>query len=115
MGNVIARRDSMPFGEELSVGVGPRTEALKYEGTTTDNIRQRFTGYQKDSETDLDFAEARMYQNEHGRFTAVDPLMSSADLGTPQTFNRYAYTSNNPVNYTDPSGLTWCRNSQGVT
>jgi RHS repeat-associated protein len=104
-GNVINRRDFMPFGEELGANVGQRTEAQKYSNLGADNIRQRFTGYEKDTETQLDFAEARMYQNKHGRFTAVDPLMASANPGNPQTFNRYIYTGNNPINNIDPSGL----------
>jgi RHS repeat-associated protein len=108
-GQVTSRRDFMPFGEELGVGVGGRSESLKYSVTNADNIRQRFTGYEKDTETDLDFAQARMYQNKHGRFTAVDPLMASASATNPQTFNRYTYTGNNPVNYTDPLGLIWCQ------
>ena len=108
-GGVIARRDFMPFGEELGVGVGSRSESLKYSNTDTDQIRKRFTGYEKDDETALDFAEARMYQNKHGRFTAPDPLLASASAVNPQTFNRYTYTGNNPINYTDPSGLNWCR------
>ncbi|MFN0140396.1 MAG: RHS repeat-associated core domain-containing protein [Pyrinomonadaceae bacterium] len=109
-GNVISRRDHMPFGEELGVGIGGRNESQKYSVIGSDNLRKRFTGYEKDDETQLDFAEARMYQNKHGRFTAVDPLLSSAIPTNPQTFNRYTYTGNNPINYTDPSGLKWCRN-----
>jgi RHS repeat-associated protein len=114
-GNVISRRDFMPFGEELNAGVGGRSESQKYASYGSDNVRKRFTGYEKDDETQLDFAEARMYQNKHGRFTAVDPLMASASPINPQTFNRYVYTGNNPINYTDPSGLTWCgvRGSNG--
>jgi len=114
-GAVIARRDFMPFGEEIGVGVGGRTESLKYSYTGSDNIRKRFTGYEKDDETQLDFAEARMYQNKHGRFNSVDPMMASASLTNPQTFNRYSYTGNNPINYTDPSGLNWCQNASGDT
>lgn len=54
--------------------------------------------------------------SEHARqITAVDPLLASANAANPQTFNRYIYTGNNPINYTDPSGLTWCRNSSGLT
>jgi len=104
-GNVIARRDHMPFGEEIGSGVGGRTESLKYSASGLDNIRKRFTGYEKDSETQLDFAEARMYQNQNGRFTSADPLMASANPVNPQTLNRYTYTGNNPVNLVDPSGL----------
>ncbi|MBK7707316.1 MAG: hypothetical protein IPJ30_16595 [Acidobacteria bacterium] len=107
-GNVVSRRDFMPFGEEIGAGVGGRTESLKYSLNGSDNIRKRFTGYEKDEETGLDFAEARMYRNNHGRFTAPDPLLSSASLGNPQTFNRYVYVGNNPVNVTDPLGLKWC-------
>lgn len=104
-GNVVARRDFMPFGEELGAGVGTRSITLNYAATGTDTVRKRFTGYEKDQETQLDFAEARMYQNKHGRFTAVDPLMASASPGDPQTFNRYVYTGNNPINRTDSTGL----------
>lgn len=35
-GQVTARRDFMPFGEELGVGVSGRTESLKYSNTGTD-------------------------------------------------------------------------------
>jgi len=34
-----------------------------------------------------------------------DPWDGSYDLAEPQTFNRYAYVRNDPVNYTDPKGL----------
>ena len=113
-GEVISRRDFMPFGEELGAGVGARAANQQYSVVGSDNIRQRFTGYEKDDESGLDFAEARMYKNKHGRFTAVDPLLASANGANPQTFNRYIYTGNNPVNHTDPSGLNWCRDSNGI-
>ncbi|MBK7706086.1 MAG: hypothetical protein IPJ30_09965 [Acidobacteria bacterium] len=74
-GNVIARRDFKPFGEEMSSNTGEHTITAKYG--TADNLRQKFTTYQRDEETGLDFAEARMYENRHGRFTAVDPLLGS--------------------------------------
>ena len=108
----------MPFGEELTAGVGARDAAnLKYSTSGIDNVRQRFTGYEKDIETGnvdtaLDYAQARMYQNRHGRFTAPDPLLFSASLANPQTFNRYVYVGNNPMNLTDPSGLDWCVNNK---
>ncbi len=73
----------MPFGEELLPDTNYRTSALKYN--LGDNIRQKFTGYQKDEETGLDFAEARMYENRHARFTAVDPLLASGKSANPQT------------------------------
>jgi RHS repeat-associated protein len=103
-GQVISRRDFMPFGEELNSGIGGRNTTQKYNATN-DEIRQKFTGYQKDQESGLDFAEARMYKNNLGRFTAVDPMLASGKNANPQTFNRYAYTLNNPTNLVDPSGL----------
>jgi RHS repeat-associated protein len=113
-GDVVSRRDFMPFGEEIINSTGERQSAntsgiqspvtdLKYNAP--DNVRQKFTGYQKDDETELDFAEARMYENRHGRFTAVDPLLASGKSANPQTFNRYVYVRNNPTVLTDPSGL----------
>jgi RHS repeat-associated protein len=111
-GNVSSRRDFMPFGEDLNVGVGGRSATNKYSATT-DNIRQKFTGYEKDDETGLDFAEARYYNNLHGRFTAVDPMLASGRSADPQSFNRYAYVSNNPVNVTDPSGMIWSSSGFG--
>ena len=70
-----------------------------------DKVHQKFTGYQKDNETQLDFAEARMYENRFGRFTAVDPLLASGRSANPQTFNRFVYVSNNPIILSDPTGL----------
>ncbi len=104
LGEVVARRDFLPFGEELFNGVGARAENLKY-GTNASDVKQKFTGYLKDSETGLDFAEARMYENRYGRFTAVDPLMSSGRSDIPQTWNRYVYCLNNPIVCTDPTGM----------
>jgi RHS repeat-associated protein len=80
-------------------------KANEFKYGQTDSVRQRFTGYQKDAETNLDFAEARMYETRHARFTAVDPLLASGKSANPQTFNRFVYCLNNPLSYTDPSGL----------
>jgi len=108
-GQVKSRRDFMPFGEDIFQNVGAsRTASLGYS-TSQDDLRQKFTGYQKDSETQLDFAEARMYENRFGRFTAVDPLLASGKSANPQTFNRYAYTSNNPIDRVDANGKDWTR------
>lgn len=104
-GNVVSRRDFLQFGEELYADGVHRSVAGKYSQTGQDGVRQRFTGYEKDAETGLDFAEARMYENRHGRFTAVDPLLASGKSANPQTFNRYTYVLNNPLTLTDPDGL----------
>ena len=101
-GAVIARHDYHPFGEEILTA--QRTAGLNY---SADPVRKQFTGYERDTETDLDFAQARYYNSNYGRFASVDPLMASADVINPQTFNRYVYVGNNPLNITDPTGEIW--------
>ena len=103
--NVVSRRDFMPFGEELYAGTPNRTTAQKYSNPDGDDVARKFTTYDRDKETGLDFAEARYYKNNHGRFTAVDPLLASGKSANPQTFNRYVYVMNNPTMYNDPLGL----------
>ncbi len=105
IGQLKARRDFMPFGEEIYLGVGGRTgdSGQKYSASA-DDLRQRFTGYQKDSETSLDFAEARMYENRYGRFTAIDPLLASGKSANPQSFNRFTYCLGNPLAFVDKNG-----------
>jgi len=105
----IKRHDFCPFGEELSAGVGIRSASLGYGD---DSIRQKFTGYERDGETDLDFAEARYFSSKQGRFTSTDPLLDSAEPYQPQSWNRYAYVLNNPLLYIDPTGMIWVQNNQ---
>ena len=90
-GQVVSRRDFMPFGEQIANDTGTRSDSSFKYSSNEDDVRQKFTGYQEDSETNLDFAEARMYENRHARFTAVDPLLASGKNLNPQTFNRYVY------------------------
>jgi RHS repeat-associated protein len=99
-GKVIARKDFGAFGDETMTS--QRTTALGYK---PEEIRQDYTGYQKDDESGLEFAQARYYNTKHGRFTSVDPLTASANVKDPQTFNRYTYALNSPYKFTDPLGL----------
>jgi RHS repeat-associated protein len=100
----IRRHDFAPFGEELFAGVGIRSASNGYSG---DSVRQKFVGYERDSETGLDFAQARYHLSMAGRFTSPDPLFESAMSANPQTWNRYSYALNNPLYYVDPTGLLW--------
>jgi len=46
---------------------------------------------------------ARYYSSSLARFMAVDPG-DDTDLEDPQSWNKYAYVRNNPINNTDPTG-----------
>ena len=101
VGNVIARHDYHPFGEEIATS--QRTTGLNYSG---DPVRKKFTGYERDDETGLDFAQARMYAKGLGRFSGCDPIYTSKDHpSNPQKWNAYIYVINNPLGSTDPTGL----------
>jgi RHS repeat-associated protein len=66
----------------------------------------QFTGFERDGETGLDYASARHYSGQLGRFMVPDPLgIGAASLTNPQTLNQYAYVNGNPMNFVDPSGL----------
>ena len=116
-GTVTSRTDHMPYGEEI-IALGGRTANENY---VSDNVRQGFTGYERDGETNLDYAKNRYHNFELGRFSSPDPYKIVAEvefepteekrlamlngyLRTPQKWNRYVYTINNPSKYTDPTG-----------
>jgi RHS repeat-associated protein len=119
-GQVIARHDYLPFGEEI-YGLGGRTSAQGF--SQPDTTRQRFTGYEHDTESGLDFGQARYYGNGLGPFTSVDPYNivfeteSAAArhpkeakakfisyLKKPCNWNKFSYVTNNPLKFTDPTG-----------
>jgi RHS repeat-associated protein len=102
--------DFTPYGQEISY-----TSRLQ---TTACPPSYKFTGYERDPETaygagdtGIDYAFARYYSSRLGRFLSTDPLGGS--IGDLQSHNAYAYTRNNPLNSTDPSGMTDC--PQGKT
>lgn len=101
-GAIISRHDYHPFGEEI-VGSGGRTQGLGYQ---SDDNRKQFTGYERDNESGLDFAQARYYSHDLGRFTTTDPIYITENrLLDPQQINIYLYARNNPARFVDPTGL----------
>lgn len=70
--------------------------------------RYGYTGREPDA-TGLIYYRARYYDPAIARFSQRDPI------GLQGGVNQYAYVSNNPVNYTDPTGLfkidPWSANS----
>lgn len=88
-GSVCFSADYYPYGEEVD-----------YTNSCPQNYK--FTGYERDAETGLDYAFARYYNPRMGRFMSVDPQGGSA--GAPQSHNAYAYVRNMPAVLVDRFG-----------
>ena len=67
----------------------------------------KYTSYERDA-NNSDEAMHRRYNRLWSRFDQPDPYNGSNNLSDPQSFNRYNYVQNDPVNYIDPSGLEMC-------
>jgi len=102
-GNVVARQDYLPFGEEIPADTAGRSSSLLFGAS--DGVEQKFTGQIRDSETRMDFFTARYYGSALGRFLSPDPANAGADPTDPQSWNAYAYVRNNPLALVDPMGL----------
>jgi RHS repeat-associated protein len=92
-GTVCYDTEYFPFGGE-NVKLGTCPQAYK------------FTGYERDPETGLDYAITRYYNSRLGRFMSPDQL--GGTVLNPRSLNLYAYVQNDPCNYLDPFGLERC-------
>jgi RHS repeat-associated protein len=92
---IVQEQATLPYGVAL-------------EGETSGATNRRFTSYERNTATGLDYALNRHYDSMQGRFTQADPLgMKAVNFANPQSLNLYAYCGGDPVNLTDPSGLDW--------
>jgi len=83
--------DFLPFGEQIAGG---------------SFTSHKFTGDERDSETNLDHTQFRQYSSQLGRWMHPDPAgLSAVDPSNPQSWNRYAYVLNNPLAFLDHLGL----------
>lgn len=90
-GNVVSMVELDPWGADTN-----RSSNAAF-------LPQNFTTYIRDANGGQD-AMARRYSI-GGRFSQPDPYGGSYDFSDPQSFNRYAYTKNDPINFLDPTGL----------
>ena len=107
-GAVVECYDYLPFGRMLTSADNGRNAAGCYPAApdpANSRAAQKFTGKERDAETGLDYFGARYMSGPEGRFMSPDPLMISAQLEYPQTWNRYVYARNNPLMFIDPTGL----------
>jgi RHS repeat-associated protein len=66
-------------------------------------LTHKFTGKERDAESNLDYFGARHYGSSLGRFVQPDDG-SDQDPSDPQSWNLYSYVRNNPLSNTDPTG-----------
>jgi RHS repeat-associated protein len=78
-GDIIATSHTLPFGQSIK----------------NQDIRFDFTGKERD-ETGNHYFNARYYDSDLGKFLSVDPVEDN---------HAYAYVSNNPYRYIDPTGM----------
>jgi RHS repeat-associated protein len=82
---------------------GPFGEVYAQAGTADAS----FTGMNQGTVSNLYDFPAREYGIQ-GRWPSPDPSgIAAVDPTDPQSWNRYAYTRNSPLNLTDPSGLDY--------
>jgi RHS repeat-associated protein len=80
----------------------------------SDPNHYKFTGKERDTESNLDYFGARFYGSKTGRFMTPDwaakpTSVPYANFGNPQSLNLYSYVQNNPTTVGDPDGhCPWC-------
>jgi RHS repeat-associated protein len=92
-------------GNTFNLGSERRYKAwgeMNYSTGSVSNAGFSFTGQRRQVELELLFYQARWYDPALGRFTQADTIVPNPYH--PASFDRYAYTENNPVNRIDPSG-----------
>lgn len=98
-GAVLSEVVYYPFGAiRHSVNLRTGSSALPAYG---------FSDKERDTESGLNYFEARYCDTALSRFTAVDPTIALDPMRfarTPQALNLYAYAANNPLRYIDPTG-----------
>ena len=100
-GIVIERLAYDPFGKRrYTNGVFDANGVLR--SSTTD---RGYTGHEHLDDLGFIHMNGRVYDPMLGRFLSADPFIQYPD--NLQSYNRYAYLFNNPLNATDPTGYRW--------
>jgi RHS repeat-associated protein len=91
-GTVVSTIELDPWGGETSRNNNQDFQPYKFGSYYRDGIGS-------------DDAMNRRYNRWWTRFEQADPYDGSYNLSNPQSFNRFAYVQNDPVNLIDPTGL----------
>ena len=89
-GEVVVNYTYRAFGEQLK-------RLDKSNNPTEDVGKYSYSGKELDEDINLYYFNARFYDATTGRFINVDPIQDGS--------NWYIYCSDNPLSYTDPTGL----------
>jgi RHS repeat-associated protein len=112
--NYFVHQDPITKSQRITDASGAVVEAIELDpfggetnrSTSPNWHKQRYTTWERDWTGD-----ESMFRRYHGwwsRFAHPDPSDGSYNSTDPQSLNRYAYVGNDPVNFTDPSGLLPC-------
>ncbi len=96
-GSVAEGLDYAAFGQRRSYS-DPHTA-----GTTPTTTPRGYTGHEMLDGTGVIHMNGRIYDADLGRFLQPDPLIQAPD--NAQSWNAYTYVFNNPLRYTDPTGM----------
>jgi len=107
--------DTLNSSSVITDSTGAVAETIDYfpfgavridQKTGTFNEQRKYIGQEYDTDTGLNYLNARYYNATTGRFISQDPMFwGKLDLSNPQNFNSYSYARNNPIVGSDPSGL----------
>jgi RHS repeat-associated protein len=95
-GNILELTDYLPFG------------GLNLDEQYGFNEQRKYIGEEYDTDSGLNYLNARYYDSNKGQFVSEDPQFWNFDqawLLDPQNQNSYSYANNNPIIHSDPSGL----------
>jgi RHS repeat-associated protein len=102
LGQFVSRMSFSTWGERQKADWKPgpltSTELNTYNAITTNG----YTGHDQLDNHNLIHMGGRVYDPNLGRFLSADLFIQSPY--NSQSFNRYSYTFNNPLSYTDPTG-----------
>jgi RHS repeat-associated protein len=97
-GTVIERMAYDPWGKRrFTNGTADTSDSIVPSSTD-----RGFTMHEHLDELGIIHMNGRIYDPYTGRFMSADPFIQAP--GNLQSYNRYAYVMNNPLNMTDPSG-----------
>jgi RHS repeat-associated protein len=114
-GVLVQETANYPFGHQRNDFIDDHNNPFRAD--------YKYTGKEKDKETGLQYFEARYLSDTACRFLVTDPIYEEVEpygsfpknsgeyqrfvtfFCQPQKLNPYAYVLNNPVRFTDPTGL----------